>query len=144
VPLDGEMGKETLDLSGAERGGVPEAVRLLVKVDVLADPANVTLLRAVGVTFQAQSVADLFEEFHGGSFPCEFARTIFADRLTQPALYECFRSHQPVKALPCYRARRSVYCVSVRRARISDSFISSIVKRGNRQQKSSPEAKNES
>ncbi len=59
--LHGEEGEEALDLLGAHRVGMAEALRRFVEADVLFDPADVAALGVQGQAAQTGDVAHLVE-----------------------------------------------------------------------------------
>ena len=61
MALGGEVGDEGLNFGDAHVFGVA----FVVEEDVAADPVYVGLFGALGVVFDANGVADLFEEFPG-------------------------------------------------------------------------------
>jgi hypothetical protein len=64
MPLHGEMREEVLDRRAAEQSRMPEALGCLVKANEWFDPAEATLFGAIGIVFDAESLTDLFEQFH--------------------------------------------------------------------------------
>ncbi len=67
MPPDREMREERFHLGGTKQGWMLETLGRLVEMNVRTDPADVTLFGTVRVAFDAQTVADLFEQFHGVS-----------------------------------------------------------------------------
>ena len=63
--LHGEEGEEALDLLGAHRVGMAEAVGRFVEADVLFDPADVAALGFQGQAAEAGDMAHLVKQFHG-------------------------------------------------------------------------------
>jgi hypothetical protein len=88
MPLDGQMRQEALDLGCAERDRMAKPLDGFMEMDVLSDPADITLFRALGVAFHAQTIPDLFEQFHRSFLLREFARALFAVWYSQTLVHE--------------------------------------------------------
>jgi hypothetical protein len=62
--LDGQVGEKGFDLGSAHFGRVTH----VVEVDVALDPADVGLLRAIGIVFETDRITDLIQQLLGAMF----------------------------------------------------------------------------
>ncbi len=101
MPPDREVREERFHLRAAKQGRMPKALGPLVEMNVRTDPANVTVFGAMSVAFHAQTVADLFEQLHGGFLPCKGTEILFAAGRTQTRRQLRLRGQPAGKALGC-------------------------------------------
>lgn len=83
VFLDGQVGEKGFDLESAHFGRVTH----IVEVDVALDPANVGLLRALGMVFEADGIMDLIQQL---------LRAVLFQGMTPPFDQRGFRVHDIV------------------------------------------------
>jgi hypothetical protein len=110
-PHDRQPREECFSLGGAEQGGMPEVVVGLVRGDVLFDPAKVAQFGSVGVMLDAESLTDLFEQFHGSS-SCWCSPVALSGRQTkeQPTQMK-FAPPASLHSVWCYPAESCCFCV---------------------------------